>query len=329
MDESAPLVSVVTPVYNGERYLDECIRSVRSQSYENWEYVIVDNCSTDGTAEIARRHAAEDARIRVVSNERFLSLIDNWNAALGHIPDDAAYCKVVHADDMLFPECLEEMTRVARENPRVGVVGAYLMRGDELRGEGFPFPDEFRDGRQVCRETLLKKYYVFGSPTSTLLRADLLRARPQAYNPDNLHADVELCFELLQEADFGFVHQVLTYTRTHEDSQTSTVADVYDTNLVENNLAMLFKYGPRVFSEAEFADLKDAAMDRYYRRMSFRVGRLLDRRYRGYQEKVLGDLGLRLDVAKLARAVASRWSNVLLNPKTATERMIRRIAGRS
>jgi glycosyltransferase involved in cell wall biosynthesis len=49
-----PLVWVMTPVYNGERYLAECIESVLAQTHENWQYLVVDNCSSDGTSEIVR-----------------------------------------------------------------------------------------------------------------------------------------------------------------------------------------------------------------------------------------------------------------------------------
>ena len=59
----APLVSVITPVMNGARFLDGAIRSVRAQSYPNWEYVIVDNFSDDQTGEIAISHACEEPRI--------------------------------------------------------------------------------------------------------------------------------------------------------------------------------------------------------------------------------------------------------------------------
>ena len=53
-----PLVNVVTPVYNGAEFIRECIESVLAQTYSNWEYIIVDNCSTDGTPDIAREYQA-------------------------------------------------------------------------------------------------------------------------------------------------------------------------------------------------------------------------------------------------------------------------------
>ena len=63
--KSQPLISVVTPVYNTEKYLAECIASVLGQTYQNWEYVIVNNCSTDKSLEIAQRYVQEIPRIRV------------------------------------------------------------------------------------------------------------------------------------------------------------------------------------------------------------------------------------------------------------------------
>ena len=63
MQHSPPMISVLTPVYNGERYLAECIESVRAQTFTDWEYIIVDNCSEDGSADLAERYAATDERI--------------------------------------------------------------------------------------------------------------------------------------------------------------------------------------------------------------------------------------------------------------------------
>ena len=98
-----PLVSVVTPVYNGAEFLADCIESVLRQSYSNWEYIIVNNCSKDGTLEIARRYAQQDPRIRVHDNETFLGVIENHLLAFSLMSPAAGYCKVVSADDLMFP----------------------------------------------------------------------------------------------------------------------------------------------------------------------------------------------------------------------------------
>ena len=73
---SVPFVSIVTPVYNGAAYLADCIESVLAQTYTNWEYIIVDNRSTDSTPDIASAYARRDPRIRVHTNETFLDIID-------------------------------------------------------------------------------------------------------------------------------------------------------------------------------------------------------------------------------------------------------------
>ena len=115
-----PLVSVVTPIYNGEAYLTACIQSVLAQTYPTLEYVIVDNCSTDRSLEIANGYADIAMRIRVVSNSRCLPMLENWNHALRQIDPSSRYCKVLHADDLMFPDCVERMVEVGEAHPRWG-----------------------------------------------------------------------------------------------------------------------------------------------------------------------------------------------------------------
>jgi glycosyltransferase involved in cell wall biosynthesis len=124
---SQPLVSIVTPVYNGEKYLAECIESVLRQTYENWEYLIADNCSTDRSLEIARQYAARDSRLHVFENSEFVPAIENWNRALRHISQKSKYSKEIHADDMLLPECIERMVATAEAHPTAGVVSSVLI----------------------------------------------------------------------------------------------------------------------------------------------------------------------------------------------------------
>jgi len=323
-NRESPLVSVVTPVFNGAAHLDECIESVRRQTYSNLDYVIVNNCSTDDTARIAARHVAEDPRIRVVHNSRFMPLIDNWNHALQAIHEQSRYVKVVHADDMLFEECVEKMVDVAERHPRVGLVGAYVRKGSRIIGAKFPFPDEVRSGREVVKETFKKEYYVFGSPSSTLIRADLVRGKDHFYNDENFHADVEACFAILRHHDFGFVHQVLTFTREHEFSQTENVSKPYKTNLLENNLSMLRRYGPEVLSEAELDSLTQGVMRHYYAELARDLGRLKEPKFRDHQRRTLRRLGMKMQTRRLAAAVVSRAAGALLCPQVVLSKLLRR-----
>jgi glycosyltransferase involved in cell wall biosynthesis len=130
-----PLVSVVTPVYNGEDFLTECIESVLRQTYGNYEYIIVNNCSTDRSLEIALNYAKKDGRIRVESNRQFLGVIANHNTAFRLICSDSKYCKVVSADDWLFPECLTRMVGVAEANPSAVRRVVMVLHGGQREGQ--------------------------------------------------------------------------------------------------------------------------------------------------------------------------------------------------
>jgi glycosyltransferase involved in cell wall biosynthesis len=211
---TGPLVSVLTPVFNGARYLAECIDSVRSQHHASWEYVIVDNRSTDGTSDIAARYAAMDSRIRVVRNREFVGLFENHNIALAQISPRSEYCKVVPADDWITPDCLARLVRLAEEHPRVGIVGSYQLRARDVRWRGLPPDTGVISGREVCRRSLLGELDVFGSTTSTLYRSSLVRAQP-FFPHSRPHADTSVCYRDLSRCDFGFVHAVLSGERVH------------------------------------------------------------------------------------------------------------------
>src|SRR4026208_2473424 len=96
-------VSIVTPFHNNVDYLEQCIRSVLAQTYRNFEFLLCDNASTDGSSELAKRFAERDSRIRYLRFDHLLPQVENYNRALERMRDDAIYCKVVQADDWLFP----------------------------------------------------------------------------------------------------------------------------------------------------------------------------------------------------------------------------------
>src|SRR5262249_54941250 len=121
------LVSVVTPVYNGATYLEECIESVLRQTYSNWEYTLVDNASTDATPEIVERYARRDSRVRHLRCEEFVEAIENHNRAFRSIAAESEWCKIVQADDWLRPQCLELMVEVGESSETIGIVSAYRL----------------------------------------------------------------------------------------------------------------------------------------------------------------------------------------------------------
>src|SRR5690349_21028297 len=182
---SQPLVSIVTPVYNGAEFLPECIESVLAQTYQNWDHTIVNNCSTDDTVAIARRYAEKDSRIRILENDTFLRIIPNHNHALRQLSPASKYFKIVFADDWIFPNCLEEMVSLAEKHPSVGIVGAYGLQAHEVMWAGLPYPSTVVSGREVCRRLLLDGLYVFGTPNSLLYRADLVRRHDPFFNESN------------------------------------------------------------------------------------------------------------------------------------------------
>ena len=301
-ERAGPLVSVLTPVYNGAAYLRECIESVRAQTWPTWEYVIADNHSTDGTRELAESYAARDPRIRVVTGDVTVSAIANHNRAFALMSPAAAYAKVVHADDWLFPECLTRMVEVAEAHPSVGVVGAYRLAGARVELEGLPRSSTVVAGRDICRAGLLGGPYVFGSPTSVLFRAALLRGRDAVYDESTIHADEVACYELLQRSDFGFVHQVLTYTRVHEASMTSSFARRMD-SYHAGALLMLHRFGPPCLTPEEYAERRRLRLRNYYRCLARAALGRRDRAYWDYHRTLLARVDAPLSVRRVAGAL--------------------------
>ena len=262
--ESAPLVSVVTPFYNTRDYLAECIESVLRQTYQNWEYVLVDNCSTDGSGELAATYVSQfPGKIRLIRAQSFLSQVQNYNFALSCISPSSKYCKVVQADDWLFPDCVRAMVEVAEAHPRVGIVGAYELAGESVDMDGLPYLSTEVLGRDVCRLYFKKNKYVFGTPTSLLMRSDLIRSRVPFYEERFApFEDAHACFDLLRTWNFGFVHQVLTYSRRDNESILSRIRSFGF--LLLSRLTIVAAHGKNYLSDDEYSRCLRAAEQQYF-----------------------------------------------------------------
>lgn len=316
-----PLASIVTPFYNEEKYLSQCIESVLAQSYDNWEYILVNNCSTDRSLEIAQEYASRDNRIRIYSNEALLAQQKNINHALRMISPDSKYCKIVFGDDWIFPECLRLMVEVAEANPSVGIVGAYVLEGVSVSCDGLPYPSNVVKGRDACRLSLLSRVFLFGSSNSILFRSDIVRSRDPFYSELSHHEDTEACYEILQEFDFGFVHQVLIFTR-RENASTRFMAKMFNPNLLDEFL-IINKYGRLCLDSDEFKKLSRDISRRYFSFLGESILYRRDREFWEYHQKGLRSIGYRLSWTKLSKYVCWELINLLLNPKMTVGRVVR------
>lgn len=330
-----PLVSVLTPVYNGEDYLAECIESVLAQTYENFEYIIVNNSSTDRTLAIAEKYAASDQRIKIVTNEKLLPVIENHNRAFNLIRPDAKYCKVVSADDLIFRACLTRLVELAEDNPSIGIVGCYQLSGGAVRWLGYSYPQQIFPGRDVCRRDLLQHQEFFqgqsvlgfGSPTSLLYRADLVRKTKEFYPDPSPHSDTSACFVCLLESDFGFVHEVLSFERIHEKTQTSASKQI--NRFLSENLNNVLRYGPKVLTPVEMQDALGNVLDHYHRYLaieSFTNSRGPE--FWNYHRSRLAELGYPLRRVDLIKAAFLLAVTGLVNPGLAIQKLSSHLASR-
>ena len=113
--------------------------------------VYAKSCSKDRSLDIALACAKRDSRVRVHNNEKFVGVIENHNIAFSLISPAAKYCKVVSADDIIFPESIRRLVEVGEMHPSAGIIGSYQQSGKYVKWQGFPYPRAVMPGRDICR----------------------------------------------------------------------------------------------------------------------------------------------------------------------------------
>ncbi len=214
----ASLVSVLLPVYNGAAHVRTAIESVLAQEYENFEFVIADNASNDGTAEIINEYLS-DNRVRVIRNQVTAPRLENFRRAFDAASPKSSWYKFIGDDDRLLPGCLAEMISAGEKYENIGLVGSYYYKATDLIigavGEGA----QIVSGPQILKKMLLEPEAraTIYSPTSVLIAPDAYRLMG-GFRTDLLHADAELFYRILKSFDLAYVHQPLTEIGYHSAS---------------------------------------------------------------------------------------------------------------
>jgi hypothetical protein len=159
------------------------------------------------------------------------------------------------------------MVAVAEAHRSVGMVSSYQLAGAEVVGDGLPFPTPVVSGREVCRRHLLEsQFFLFGSPSALLYRADLVRSRVPFFDESALHADTDACYRSLYSWDLGFVHRVLTFKRIDNESISSKQRHLNPHPL--DKFIALVTHGPLFLGRDEYATrLREFRRD-YYRSLA-------------------------------------------------------------
>ena len=318
--EMSPLVSVVTPFYNTGDYLAECIESVLNQDYENFEYILHDNASDDGSTEIALAYARQDSRIIYRRTDRLLTQVENYNQAVSLSADSSKYIKIVQADDWLYPQCLSKMLALAESNQKVGLVSSYYLKGVDVEGTGLEYHQEVVPGSLACELQLREGCFMFGSPTSVLYRKAAVKDREQLYAEGHMHEDTELAYDILMEWEFGFVHEILSYLRKDEKSISGAVKD-YNPQALDKFI-VVNTYGP-VFIKDGYERFWQETVRKYYNDLANGLISGNGLEFVKYHMAGLRSAGIELDRYQLARSLFWLLLDLLLNPKKTLGRVYR------
>ena len=214
-------VSVCIPTYNYARFLPQAIESVLSQSLADFELLIIDDCSDDGTAGIVSDYAARDARIRSIVNPQRKGMVNNWNACLSEA--QGKYIKFVFADDLLASrDTLARMVSAIESSDRISLVSCSRKIIDEnltVKKVLAPFGrDLTAEGSAFIRLCLARQLNLAGEPTAVMFRrSDASRGfRPEFRQI----VDQEMWFHILERGKFAYIHKPLVAFRAHPLQQT-------------------------------------------------------------------------------------------------------------
>lgn len=202
------------PAYNAEKYISEAIESILNQTFKGFEFIIIDDCSTDKTWEIVQDFAKKDDRVVAFRN------LENMNVSFtrnrGVKLSNGEYIVWADADDISLPERIETQLKFIDQNPDIGLCGSFI----EFFGDG-----QTRSVRKYFQHDKELKDLIFRqnpiAQPACIMRKEILD-RVNGYNNFALSEDLDVFFRMGEVSKFGNVQKILVRYRVHESSLTNS-----------------------------------------------------------------------------------------------------------
>lgn len=232
---SSPKVSVILPAYNSELYIEEAIKSILQQTYEDIEVIIIDDCSTDTTLGLAQHWQEKDKRISVYVNDKNLGV--GANRSLGIMKAKGEYVCWQDADDISLPERISLQADYLDSHPDVGVVGGFIVFFDK---EGDGTTRKYAEGDTELRSSIFR-YNPIAQPASMFRKKcyEELGGYDESYT---VSEDLEMLFRIGERYKFANVQsEVLKYRQT---SGSLTAANLKKMERVTLQLRRKYKTSP-------------------------------------------------------------------------------------
>ena len=208
-----PLLSVIMPAYNSERYLTPAVKSILAQTFTDFELIIVDDASTDQTPDIIHRFAQRDHRVRSLEQPANLGMSAARNRGIE--ASTGKYIAAMDSDDVSLPERFAKQIDYLHSNPEIGVLGTGALAVDEGLNPMHPF-DLPEKHSLIAINLFIASFLIH--PTTMTSRA--LLESVGAYQPSLRTAgDTELWSRLLYRTRFANLTETLLLYRRHAGQQ--------------------------------------------------------------------------------------------------------------
>ncbi|MBU1046181.1 glycosyltransferase [Patescibacteria group bacterium] len=208
-----PKITVLMPVFNGEKYLKEAIESVLNQTFTNFEFLIINDGSTDSTEKIIKSYS--DSRIKLINNKKNIGVIRSLNKGLSLSKGE--YIARMDADDISLPKRLEIQVEFMDKNPQIGIAGAWA----KIIGE-----KKIRCSKPIVNQEKIKIALLFKCPMihpSVIIRKNFLVKNNLNYNIKYKHAeDYDLWTRAIKYFPITNIKKTLIQYRIHDSNISKT-----------------------------------------------------------------------------------------------------------